>query len=263
MRTRIIRLRFACHLRPFICLRHPNFLHTCDFRAVGADLVSTARLTAVHNASRRANHIEQKSPYQTLGRGSLPGMPPRRRNAKPTASTAPLGSLADGAAEKSPAVPLDDVDRQILVLLSQDSRRSQRALARELGMSAPAIGERIGRLERLGVIRGYGVRLDWGAAGFPMTVYLTITAVQGYQQGALVEKIACIPELEGLDIVTGPIDMLARFRVCDHAHLRQLLMEHIWQIEGVQRTETSLSIVEIEPKNVVAELLSKPPAGQS
>jgi Lrp/AsnC family transcriptional regulator for asnA, asnC and gidA len=40
-------------------------------------------------------------------------------------------------------------------------------------------------------------------------------------------------------------------------------MEHIWQIEGVQRTETSLSIVEIEPKNVVAELLSKPPAGQS
>jgi Lrp/AsnC family transcriptional regulator for asnA, asnC and gidA len=191
-------------------------------------------------------------------------MPPRRRNAKPTASTAPLGSLADNmVAEKSPTVPLDDVDRQILVLLSQDSRRSQRALARELGMSAPAIGERIGRLERLGVIRGYGVRLDWGAAGFPMTVYLTITAAQGYQQGPLVEKLAGIPELEGLDIVTGPIDMLARFRVADHAHLRQLLMEHIWQIEGVQRTETSLSIVEIEPKNVVAELLSKPPAGPS
>jgi Lrp/AsnC family transcriptional regulator for asnA, asnC and gidA len=96
-----------------------------------------------------------------------------------------------------------------------------------------------------------------------MTVYLTITAVQGFQQGALVEKIAGIPELEGLDIVTGPIDMLARFRVRDHAHLRQLLMEHIWQIEGVQRTETSLSIVEIEPKNVVAELLSRPAARPS
>src|SRR3979409_2317947 len=173
--------------------------------------------------------------------GSLCRMPARGHAATPAASVAPLSGLADAAVPSSPAVPLDDVDRQILVLLSQDSRRSQRALARELGMSAPAVGERIARLERLGVIRGYGVRLDWGAAGFPMTVYLTITAVQGYQQGALVEKIACIPELEGLDIVTGPIDMLARFRVCDHAHLRQLLMEHIWQIEGGQLPETVAS----------------------
>jgi Lrp/AsnC family transcriptional regulator for asnA, asnC and gidA len=190
-------------------------------------------------------------------------MPPRRRTAKSAASATPLSNLADAVAVKSPAVPLDDVDRQILVLLSQDSRRSQRALARELGMSAPASGERIGRLERLGVIRGYGVRLDWSAAGFPMTVYLTITAVQGYQQSEIVEKITGVPELEELDIVTGAIDMLARFRVRDHAHLRQLLMEHIWQIEGVQRTETSLSIVDIEPKNAVAELLSRPPAGLS
>jgi Lrp/AsnC family transcriptional regulator, leucine-responsive regulatory protein len=89
-----------------------------------------------------------------------------------------------------------------------------------------------------------------------MTVYLTITAVQGYQQRDLVDKLALIPELEGLDIVTGAIDLLARLRVRDHLHLRQLLMERIWQIEGVQRTETSLSLVEIGPKNLVAELLS-------
>ena len=62
-------------------------------------------------------------------------MPPRRRSATPNSSTAPLRDLA--MPEQSPPVPLDDVDRQILVLLSKDSRRSQRALARELGMSAP------------------------------------------------------------------------------------------------------------------------------
>jgi Lrp/AsnC family transcriptional regulator for asnA, asnC and gidA len=183
-------------------------------------------------------------------------MPPRRRASVPN-STVPLRDLADEPVP-APPVPLDDVDRQILVLLSKDSRRSQRALARELGMSAPAVGERIARLERLGVIHGYGIRLDWSAAGFPMTVYLTITAVQGSQQKELIEKLSLIPELEGLDIVTGAIDLLARLRVRDHLHLRQLLMERIWQIEGVQRTETSLSIMEIEPKNLVAELLSGP-----
>ncbi|RCG20208.1 Lrp/AsnC family transcriptional regulator [Sphaerisporangium album] len=182
-------------------------------------------------------------------------MPPRRRTAPPNSSIAPLRDLTDISIQ-TPPVPLDDVDRQILVLLSKDSRRSQRALARELKMSAPAVGERIARLERLGVIRGYGVRLDWSAAGFPMTVYLTITAVQGYQQSELVAKLTQLPELESLDIVTGPIDLLARLRVRDHLHLRRLLMERVWQIEGVQRTETSLSIMEIEPKNLVTELLS-------
>ena len=188
-------------------------------------------------------------------------MPPHRRT-RPNASSPSPADRID-APVQSPAVPLDDVDRRILVLLSEDSRRSQRALARELGMSAPAVRERIGRLERLGVIRGYGVQLDWSAAGYPMTVYLTIAAVQGYQQGEIVDQIARMPEVEWLDIVTGGIDMLARLRVRDHAHLRQVLVDQVWKIEGVQRTETSLAIVEIEPKNVVAELRSKPPAGQS
>ncbi|GAA4556864.1 hypothetical protein GCM10023193_07150 [Planotetraspora kaengkrachanensis] len=192
--------------------------------------------------------------------GSLPAMSSRRRATAPNASKSPLRDLTD-VPPQSPPVPLDEVDRQILVLLSEDSRRSQRALARELGMSAPSVKERIARLERLGVIRGYGVRLDWSAAGFPMTVYLTITAVQGYQQKELVEKLALIPELERLDIVTGAIDLLATLRVRDHLHLRHLLMERIWQIEGVQRTETSLSLVEIGPKDLVGELLSKPADG--
>jgi Lrp/AsnC family transcriptional regulator for asnA, asnC and gidA len=126
-------------------------------------------------------------------------------------------------------------------------------------MSAPAVRERIGRLERLGVIRGYGVQLDWSAAGYPMTVYLSISAVQGYQQSEIVDQIARMPEVEWLDIVTGGIDMLARLRVRDHAHLRQVLVENIWKLEGVQRTETSLAIVEVEPRNLVAELLSAPP----
>jgi Lrp/AsnC family transcriptional regulator, leucine-responsive regulatory protein len=184
-------------------------------------------------------------------------MPPHRPTRSTTSSLPAAGGF--DVPEQSPAVPLDEIDRRILVLLSEDSRRSQRALARELGMSAPAVRERIGRLERLGVIRGYGVQLDWSAAGYPMTVYLSISAVQGYQQSEIVDQISRMPEVEWLDIVTGGIDMLARLRVRDHAHLRQVLVENIWKLEGVQRTETSLAIVEVEPRNLVAELLSAPP----
>jgi Lrp/AsnC family transcriptional regulator for asnA, asnC and gidA len=153
-------------------------------------------------------------------------------------------------------VPLDQVDLRLLLLLSRDARLSQRSLARELGMSPPAIAERIARLERQSVITGYGVRLNWGALGFDSPVYLTITAVQGYQQGAIMDELAALPEVDEVLLVTGAFDMLVRLRVRDVRHLRELLLNQIWQIEGIQRTETSITIAQARSKNTAEQLLA-------
>src|SRR5438270_11081253 len=69
-------------------------------------------------------------------------------------------------------VSLDDVDLAILDLLVRDARASQRRIAREVGMSPPAVAERIGRLERTGVIRGYRAELDRARLGFLVVVYV-------------------------------------------------------------------------------------------
>lgn len=179
----------------------------------------------------------------------------------------PLAGLAELTSPASAPVALDDVDLALLQQLALDARSSQRSLARELGMSAPAIGERIARLERAGVIRGYSVVVDWAAAGFPVVVYLAITAAQGHDLGPVMTAVSRMPEVESVDVVTGDLDLLARVRVRDYAHLRSLLLENIWQIHGVQRTETYLSIAESSYKNSVSELvesvLTRPPAEQS
>ena len=78
--------------------------------------------------------------------------------------------------------PLDDHDVAILRLLVRDARMSQRRIAREVGMSAPAVADRIARLERTGVIRGYRADLDRAALGFGMVVYVGVVAVQGQDQ---------------------------------------------------------------------------------
>ncbi len=168
---------------------------------------------------------------------------------------APLAGLADITSPPAAPVPLDDVDLALLRLLATDARASQRGLARELGMSAPAIGERIARLERTGVIRGYSVVLDWGAAGFPVVIYLAITAAQGHDLAPVMTAVAQLPEVEDVTVVTGELDLLARLRVRDYGHLRTVLLEKVWQISGVQRTETYLAIAESPPKNVVAALV--------
>jgi Lrp/AsnC family transcriptional regulator for asnA, asnC and gidA len=168
----------------------------------------------------------------------------------------PLATIGGYAAVPSDRAALDTTDLRMLLLLSEDARISQRSIARELGMSPPAVADRLARLHRQGVITGYGVRLNWSALGYPTIIYLTVTAVQGYEQGTIMARLAALPEVEEVMLVTGNIDMLVRVRVRDHTHLRDLLINNVWQIEGIQRTETSLSIAEMKPKNTASELLA-------
>lgn len=167
----------------------------------------------------------------------------------------PLSGLAALTSPPTPEVPLDDVDLALLDLLARDSRASQRSLARELGMSAPAIGERIARMERLRVIRGYGVVVDRAALGFPVLVYLAITATQGHDLAPVMTAVGQLPEVEDVTVVTGELDLLARLRVRDYGHLRRVLLEKVWQISGVQRTQTYLAVAESPPKDAVVALV--------
>lgn len=172
----------------------------------------------------------------------------------PKRVSAPLSGLAEVMAKPSPPVRLDAIDLRLLRLLVADARISQRALAREMHMSPPAIGERIARLERSGVVRGYTVDIDWGALGFATQVYLAVTA--NTDRASILTALHEIPEVEDLAVVTGSMDLLARVRVRDHAHLRQLLFERIWRIDGVERTETFLSLAEMPAKDYAGGLLA-------
>jgi DNA-binding Lrp family transcriptional regulator len=150
---------------------------------------------------------------------------------------------------------LDEQDLAILSLLVADARISQRRLAREVGMSAPAVAERVSRMERVGVIRGYRAELDWSALGHDLVVYVGVVAVQGGDQPELVAALRSLPEVEDVHVVTGPKDLLVRLRVRDHAHLREVLFERLWNLPGVDRTETYISLAHMEPKEFDAELL--------
>jgi Lrp/AsnC family leucine-responsive transcriptional regulator len=145
---------------------------------------------------------------------------------------------------------LDATDLAILRLLAIDARMSLRRIARELGMSPPAITDRVARLERLGVIRGYRAEIDRSMLGFPLVVYVGIVSVQGSDQFQVVERLRETPEVEDVHVVTGPKDLLVRLRLRDTAHLRDVLFERIWTVSGVDRTETFVSLGEMAPKAI-------------
>jgi Lrp/AsnC family transcriptional regulator, leucine-responsive regulatory protein len=174
-----------------------------------------------------------------------------------TITSAPLAGLAGVADPTTPTVEVDDFDVALLRALSVDARQSQRALARAVGMSPPAVADRLARLERAGVIRGYRADIDWAALGHPVVVYLAVTAGPGMELSGIIATIRKLPEAEVMTVVTGGLDLLVRLRVRDHGHLRDLLLTSIFQIPGVQRTETFLSLADVEPANFAVGLLDQ------
>lgn len=181
-------------------------------------------------------------------------------------SAGEAGSLTVAKPLPRPDLPVDEVDLALLRLLAGDARVSQRGLARQVGMSAPAVGERLSRLERLGVLRGYRAEIDFAALGAPLIVFLGIVAVQGHDQRDLIAALRALPEVESVDVITGPLDLLVRLRLRDHAHLRDTLFERIWALAGVQRTETFISLDSMAPKDFggsfISALLNRPTDGR-
>lgn len=135
---------------------------------------------------------------------------------------------------------LDSIDHRLLRLLARNSRRSTADLARDLGMSAPAIAERIKRLEEAGVIRGFTIDIDAAALGYPLSVYVRIRPTTG-QVGKIADLVATLPEIVECDRITGDDCFLAR------AHVRSVEeLEHLTD-RIVPFAQTNTSIIQSSP----------------
>ncbi|MGI5128777.1 Lrp/AsnC family transcriptional regulator [Pseudonocardia sp. CA-107938] len=145
------------------------------------------------------------------------------------------------SAEDAAAAPvvLDALDRSIVALLRDEARMSVRAIARELNRSPGAIGERIARLESVGVIMGYHADIDLVRLGYMHTlVVVRLGADRGLD--ACVEAISALDEVRMVWVVTGSWDLVVECHVRDAVHLRELLQGKLRGIEGVVHTEAMI-----------------------
>jgi Lrp/AsnC family leucine-responsive transcriptional regulator len=97
---------------------------------------------------------------------------------------------------------LDAVNRRILEELQRDARLTMSELGRRIGMSSPAVTERVRRLEETGVIRGYRLELHPAALGLPIAAYVRIRPNAG-QLPKIAELAQRIPEVVECHRVTG------------------------------------------------------------
>jgi Lrp/AsnC family leucine-responsive transcriptional regulator len=134
---------------------------------------------------------------------------------------------------------VDAVDRRLLEALRANARATFAELARLVGLSAPAVHERVGKLEASGVITGYH------AAIAPAALGLGVSALVGVLQGdrgdsdRIFAALNDMPEIEDCWFVAGEETFVVKVRVPDMPSLEQLIGA-LNRIRGVARTRTTV-----------------------
>lgn len=137
---------------------------------------------------------------------------------------------------------LDPIDRSILVLLREDGRMPVAAIAKEIGLSGPAVHERIRKLEQRGVIAGYAAVLDPEALNRPHVAFIRVTLSSGNEFAAdesIVARICDEPDVLEFHRIAGDDCYLVKVRTATNKELEQLL-RRIRMIRGVARTRTTM-----------------------
>lgn len=132
----------------------------------------------------------------------------------------------------------DPLDRELVALLQANARESTANLARKLGVARTTVVARLSRLEREGLIVGYGVKLRQDVTDQGVQAYVGIRT-EPKSGRDVTRQLAKLPELRQLCSVSGEYDYFAH--LCAESTSRlDALLDHIGELEGVIKTHTSV-----------------------
>ena len=100
------------------------------------------------------------------------------------------------------------------------------------------------RLEELGIVQGATLRIDYEKLGYGVTAFIGIYLLKSSMYNSVAEEMKRIPEIVSMNYTTGNYGIFARLVCRDTQHLREVLHDQIQLIEGIERTETLISLEE-------------------
>jgi Lrp/AsnC family transcriptional regulator, leucine-responsive regulatory protein len=134
---------------------------------------------------------------------------------------------------------VEEIDRKILSLLASDGRMSFTDLARQTGLSVSATHQRVRRLERRGVIRGYAAVINAADAGLPLTAFISIKPFDPAAADDAPDRLARLAAIEACHSVAGEENYILKVRVASPGDLENLLSE----IRAAANVSTQTTIV--------------------
>lgn len=145
---------------------------------------------------------------------------------------------------------IDNLDKKIMEIISINARIPFKDVATQCGVSRAAIHQRVQNLIDNGVIEGSGYHVNPKCIGYSTCTYVGIKLERGSMYKRVVNELEQIPEIVECHYTTGPYTMLIKLYARDNEQLMELLNTRIQGIQGVDSTETLISLEQSIKKEV-------------
>jgi Lrp/AsnC family leucine-responsive transcriptional regulator len=136
---------------------------------------------------------------------------------------------------------IDVIDLKILKILQKKARIPNIEVARQVGLAPSAVLERIRKLEKKGIIKGYEVRVNPDFFGRAMVAFLTVKTNENANDAEIGKKLAHRPKVQEVHYVAGDDAFLVKVRGTDLEEIDHLIREKIKSINGVLSIKTSIA----------------------
>jgi Lrp/AsnC family transcriptional regulator, regulator for asnA, asnC and gidA len=137
---------------------------------------------------------------------------------------------------------IDELDLKILNLLINDGKMPYTDIAKLLFVSSGTIHVRMKKMEQMGLVVGSSLIVNYHKLGYDVTAFLGIYLDKSSLYDEVTAQLENIPEVVEANYTTGLYSIFARIICRDTNHLRQVLHDKIQKIQGIQRTETFISL---------------------
>jgi Lrp/AsnC family transcriptional regulator, leucine-responsive regulatory protein len=145
-------------------------------------------------------------------------------------------------AMESKSINLNHLDFQILEHLISNARVTWTELSTQLGLSAPAITERVRKLEECGVIRGYTVLLEPELLGCELLAFIAVQIGDAKSRKTFLERVAKMPEVLECHHMSGDDDYWLKVRCAGTKALERIVTEELKSISSGIKTRTSIAL---------------------
>jgi Lrp/AsnC family transcriptional regulator, regulator for asnA, asnC and gidA len=139
---------------------------------------------------------------------------------------------------------IDNTDMQILTLLMKDATLPYTEIGKKIHVSGGTVHVRMKKMQEMGIVKGAQLIVDYTKLGYDIQAFLGIYLKESSLYDMVVEQLKQIPEVLSLNYTTGNYSIFAKIICKDTQHLMQVLHDKIQKVDGIERTETLISLQE-------------------
>lgn len=139
---------------------------------------------------------------------------------------------------------IDNTDLKILEILIQDAKKPFTEVAKRVHVSQGTVHVRMSKMEEAGIVEKTTLRINYAKLGYDITAFIGIYLEKSALYEKVLAKLKEIKEITSIHYTTGNYSMFLKIHCRDTNHLKEVLHDKMQQVEGIERTETMISLEE-------------------